>query len=142
MVVVIPICTYSSIDRSFLPWPVRVFECQHCVVELTMVSTRDNLNQCSEKFGNHSAWLCYYSIDGSCKRLDLRKNIRKKLKNVSRGYYFWLLLVYFFSMLVICIVLLFQVVLHELENSPLSDKIPILDKIVESGRFIGLSVSG
>ena len=77
----------SPTDFSSLPWPVRVFESDTCVVELTVVSTRADISLREGQFANHSAWLNYYGSDGTRKKVDLRKMIRRKLREVHNVVY-------------------------------------------------------
>ena len=88
MIWVYKICL-SILDEFALPWPLRILESEQCIVELQMMSSVDL--ESSRKTINHRATLHWYGQDGQRKRLDLRKLIRLKLREVSYFLLFYTL---------------------------------------------------
>ena len=72
-------------DFSTLPWPLRVYESEECVVELLMGHNND-LQYTADQFAKESNYTCllhWYGSDGTQRKVDLRKLIRKERKRVS-----------------------------------------------------------
>ena len=69
-------------DRFVLPWPLRLLETDQCVVELHMTSTIDLEAPYDTCYSNYHATMMWYGQDGTQSRLDIRKLIRKQLKQV------------------------------------------------------------
>ena len=68
-------------ELCLLPWPLRLFESEQCVVELVEGSTTDaELSMRLES--NYMAVLHRYDSDGTHRKLDVRRIIRKSLRKV------------------------------------------------------------
>ena len=77
----------SFTDRFSLPWPQRLFDCEQFVVELLVTSTVDVESRCTSRLimdGNYHASLHWYGSDGTQKKLDIRRLVRKQLRQVER----------------------------------------------------------
>ena len=72
----------SPTDHFALPWPLRLLETDQCIVELQMTSTIDLEAQYDGCHSNYHASMTWCGQDGTQSRLDIRKHIRKQLKQV------------------------------------------------------------
>ena len=66
----------------YIPYPLRLYESSHCVVELSLSRKSDIINP-GDPVVNYMTVLHWYGTDGSHHKVDLRKLIRKKYKQVQ-----------------------------------------------------------
>lgn len=90
---------YSLADQDTLPQPLRLFESKQCVVELLVLSSPDFPLDSSKH--NYHATLHWYGQDDIQRKLDIRKLIRKELKQVIKNNCFALFVMLLFSKIVI-----------------------------------------
>ena len=65
-----------------MPWPLRVLESDQCIVELQLASITD-VEVADLPESNYHASLHWYGQDGTQGKLDLRKLVRKQLREVN-----------------------------------------------------------
>ena len=73
---------FAEKTPPYIPYPLRLYESSHCVVELSLSRKSDIINP-GDPVVNYMTVLHWYGTDGSHHKVDLRKLIRKKYKQVQ-----------------------------------------------------------